>query len=254
MNLNLFPKIALDFSNMGEFPSHTSEILPPPVCYDPESPEGSPIGLCMVARECEVMAQFLMEAFAHRDRPRGGPLWSELGGGDAVARVDDDRGNRGRLRLRPARRAAILDPVVAVRSGLSWRNAAPAACLEVLMLALLPVKIHLAIRSLGRNPMRSLLTMLGISSSGGPRSFASAQGVTPDSAPDFAAPDFAKVYAWTFSGEEMFSEGSEDAVIGRVLADRLFGTRAATTDKDVEVRGATFRIVGMIRGDNRSDA
>ena len=195
------------------------------------------------------------------------------------------------------------------------------------MLALLPVNIHLAICSLNRNRMRSLLTMLGIIigiaavltmvalgtgargsvedevgsagtklifvkagnytrggesvgisaglgaaktllpadaeaiadkidgvramsprvftrttiSSGEARAFARVQGV---------APDFAKAYSWTLSDGDMFSEGGEGAVIGRVLADRLFGTGTSVTGKEVEVQGAIFRIVGVISGES----
>ncbi|BAV65587.1 ABC transporter permease [Sphingobium cloacae] len=195
------------------------------------------------------------------------------------------------------------------------------------MLALLPVNIHLAIQSLNRNRMRSLLTMLGIIigiaavltmialgtgarasvedevgsagtklifvkagnytrggesvgiaaglgaartlmpadaeaiagevagiraisprvsarttiSSGEARSFARVQGV---------GPDFAKAYSWTFSNGRMFGDGGEEAVIGRVLADRLFGTGAAAVGKQVEARGATFHIVGVIPGES----
>lgn len=195
------------------------------------------------------------------------------------------------------------------------------------MLSLLPVNIHLAIRSLNRNRMRSLLTMLGIIigiaavltmvalgtgargsvedevgsagtklifvkagnytrggesvgitagegaaktltpadaeaivdridgvramsprissrttiSSGEARSFARVQGI---------APEFAKAFSWAFLDGEMFGERSNEAVIGRVLADRLFGTGAPAVGKQVEARGATFRIVGVISGES----
>ncbi len=195
------------------------------------------------------------------------------------------------------------------------------------MLALLPVNIRLAMQSLNRNRMRSLLTMLGIIigvaavltmvalgtgargsvedevgsagtklifikagnytrggesvginaglgsaktlipadvdaigdkleglramspglsvrttiSSGEARAFARVQGV---------GPGFAKAYSWTFSDGEMIGDDGTDAVIGRVLADRLFGTGAPAVGKTVELSGATYTIIGVIPGES----
>ncbi|WP_404478223.1 ABC transporter permease [Novosphingobium sp. BL-52-GroH] len=193
------------------------------------------------------------------------------------------------------------------------------------MLALLPMNIRLAIQSLNRNRMRSLLTMLGMIigvaavlamvalgtgargsvedevgsagtklifvkagnytrggesvgiaaglgsartlvpadaeaitekvsgiratsvalstrttiSHGETRAFARVQGVDTG---------FAKAYSWSFSEGEMMD--ADQAVIGRVLADRLFGTGAKAVGETVEFNGATYRIAGVIQGES----
>ncbi|MCP5411392.1 MAG: ABC transporter permease [Alphaproteobacteria bacterium] len=196
------------------------------------------------------------------------------------------------------------------------------------MFALMPVNIRLAVRSLNRNRMRSLLTMLGIiigvaavltmvalgtgargSVEGEVRSagtnlifvragnytrggesvgiaaglgaahtltYADAQaiaaqvpGITAVSpglsrrtsvvsgasrafAPvDGIAAAYAKAYTWNIRPGHMLADGSSEAVIGRTLADNLFGKGFDPTGKPITVRDAAYTIVGVT--DDTSD-
>src|ERR1700742_2925162 len=189
------------------------------------------------------------------------------------------------------------------------------------MFALMPVNIRLAVRSLNRNRMRTLLTMLGIIigvaavltmvalgtgarasvegevksagtklvfvhsgnyTRGGEgvgiasglgaaetlmpadaqaiRSVAGAAAVSPGlslrasvaaGASRMFTPvqgvsaDFAKAYSWDVRPGRMFADGSQEAVIGRGLADTLFGAGFDPVGKIVRVRDASYTIVGV---------
>lgn len=195
------------------------------------------------------------------------------------------------------------------------------------MFALMPVNIRLAIRSLGRNRLRTLLTMLGMIigvaavltmvalgtgarasvegevKSAGTRlvfvhagnytrggegvgiasGLGAAETLTPADAKAIRAvpgvaqvspqlslrasvaagasrlftqilgvsPDFAAAYAWDVRPGRMFADNSHEAVIGRGLADTLFGASVNPTGKTVQVRGTEYTIVGVI--DDASD-
>jgi len=193
------------------------------------------------------------------------------------------------------------------------------------MLALLPMNIRLALQSLNRNRMRSLLTMLGIiigvaavlamvalgtgargsvedevgsagtkliyvkagnytrggESVGIAAGLGSAKTLVPADAEAIAGKvsgiraisvvlstrttishgetrafarvqgvdeGFAKAYSWAFSEGAMMGVGQ--AVIGRVLADRLFGTGVKAVGETVAFKGATYRVAGVIQGES----
>jgi putative ABC transport system permease protein len=190
------------------------------------------------------------------------------------------------------------------------------------MFALMPVNIRLAVRSLNRNRMRTLLTMLGIIigvaavltmvalgtgarasvegevksagtklvfvragnytrggegvgiasglgaaetlteadaqaiannvagigaispglslrtsvSSGAAHVFSPVQGVSPG---------YAKAYSWDVRPGRMFAGGAQEAVIGRGLANTLFGAGFNPVGKTVQVRDAIYTVVGV---------
>jgi len=190
------------------------------------------------------------------------------------------------------------------------------------MFALMPVNIRLAVRSLSRNRLRTLLTMLGIiigvaavltmvalgtgaraSVEGEVRSagtrlvfvhagnytrggegvgiasgLGAAETLTPADAQAIRAnvagvaqvspaislrasiaagaahmftqilgvsPDYAGAYSWEVRPGRMFADGSQEAVIGRGLADSLFGAGRDPTGKSVALRGVSYTIVGV---------
>ncbi len=189
------------------------------------------------------------------------------------------------------------------------------------MFALMPTNIRLAIRSLSRNRLRTLLTMLGIIigvaavltmvalgtgarasvegevKSAGTRlvfvragnytrggegvgiasGLGAAETLTPADAqalrglagvaqvsPQLSlrasvaagasrlftqilgvSPDFAGAYAWDVRPGRMFAASSHEAVIGRGLADTLFGKSLDPTGKTIQVRGQEYTIVGV---------
>jgi putative ABC transport system permease protein len=190
------------------------------------------------------------------------------------------------------------------------------------MFALMPVNIRLALRSLGRNRMRTLLTMLGIIigvaavltmvalgtgarasvegevKSAGTRlvfvhagnytrggegvgiasGLGAAETLTPADAQAIrtnvsgvaqvslglslrtsvaagaahmftqvqgVSPDFAGAYSWDVRPGHMFADGSHEAVIGRGLANTLFGQGIDPVGKTVGLRDASYTIVGV---------
>ncbi len=190
------------------------------------------------------------------------------------------------------------------------------------MFALMPVNIRLAVRSLSRNRLRTLLTMLGIiigvaavltmvalgtgaraSVEGEVRSagtklvfvragnytrggesvgiasgLGAATTLTPADAQAIAAsvqgiaavspgislrtsvssgaahvftpvegvaPAYAKAYSWDVRPGRMLADGAAEAVIGRGLADVLFGKGFDPVGKTVQLRDATYTIVGV---------
>ena len=189
------------------------------------------------------------------------------------------------------------------------------------MFALMPVNIRLAVRSLSRNRMRTLLTMLGIIigvaavltrvalgtgarasvegevKSAGTRlifvhagnytrggegvGIASGLGAAETLMPADAqairavagvaqvspglsirtslaagaahiftqvqgvAADFAGAYSWDVRQGRMLADGSHEAVIGRTLADSLFGQGIDPIGKSVGLRDASYTIVGV---------
>ncbi|PZU07460.1 ABC transporter permease [Sphingomonas sp.] len=195
------------------------------------------------------------------------------------------------------------------------------------MFALMPVNIRLALRSLSRNRLRTLLTMLGmiigvaavltmvalgtgarasvegeVSSAGtklvfvhsgnyvrGGQSVGIAEGggaadtltladlnaiknevegikfispgistrtsVTVGATKAFAkvegvGTEFASAYSWDLKPGKMFEENSNQAVIGRALADQLFGKGSNPTGKTMQIRDQVFEIVGVTSGDS----
>ena len=76
---------------------------------------------------------------------------------------------------------------------------------------------------------------------GAAKAFTKVEGVSPA---------FGEAYGWDVRPGRTFSEDADEAVIGRALADRMFGAGANPTGKTVEARGATFEIVGVTSGDS----
>jgi len=190
------------------------------------------------------------------------------------------------------------------------------------MFALMPVNIRLAVRSLSRNRLRTLLTMLGIIigvaavltmvalgtgarasvegevKSAGTRlvfvragnytrggegvgiasGLGAAETLTPADAqairanvpgiaqvsPTLAlrasvavgasrmftqilgvAPDYAAAYSWDVRPGRMFADNARGAVIGRGLANTLFGTSIDPTGKSIRVRDTEYTIAGV---------
>lgn len=195
------------------------------------------------------------------------------------------------------------------------------------MFALMPVNIRLAIRSLSRNRLRTLLTMLGIiigvaavltmvalgtgaraSVEGEVRSagtrlvfvhsgnytrggegvgiasgLGAAQTLMPADAQAIRAdvpgiaqvspvillrasiaagatrmftqtrgvsPDYAGAYSWEVRPGRLFADGSREAVIGRGLADTLFGAGSNPIGKSIALRGISYSIVGVTADDS----
>ncbi|QJU59602.1 FtsX-like permease family protein [Sphingomonas sp. AP4-R1] len=195
------------------------------------------------------------------------------------------------------------------------------------MFALMPVNIRLALRSLSRNRLRTLLTMLGmiigvaavltmvalgtgarasvegeVSSAGtklvfvhsgnytrGGQSVGIEEGgggadtltiadmnairdgvegikyispavqtrtsVTVGASKAFAkiegvGVDFAKAYSWDLKSGKMFEDNANQAVIGRALADQLFGKDSNPVGKSMQIRDQSFEIVGVTSGES----
>jgi putative ABC transport system permease protein len=76
--------------------------------------------------------------------------------------------------------------------------------------------------------------------SGDARAFARVQGISSD---------FAKIYSWMVAPGKMLNDQStHEAVIGRALSDQLFGAGSNPMGRDVELRGASYTIVGVADG------
>jgi ABC-type antimicrobial peptide transport system permease subunit len=87
------------------------------------------------------------------------------------------------------------------------------------------------------SPGNSLRTFIA---SGSARAFARVQGVSSD---------FAKIYSWTVAPGKMLNDQStNETVLGRALADQLFGKGADPVGRTIELRGASFNIVGVADG------
>jgi ABC-type antimicrobial peptide transport system permease subunit len=78
---------------------------------------------------------------------------------------------------------------------------------------------------------------------GSTRTFARVQGVVAD---------FANAYSWDLRPGRMIADSATvpEAVIGRELADKLFGVGAKPLGKSVQVRDVTYTIVGVTAGDS----
>jgi ABC-type antimicrobial peptide transport system permease subunit len=59
------------------------------------------------------------------------------------------------------------------------------------------------------------------------------------------SPDYAGAYAWDVRPGRMFADNSHEAVIGRGLADTLFGASIDPAGKTIQVRGVEYTIVGV---------
>jgi ABC-type antimicrobial peptide transport system permease subunit len=59
------------------------------------------------------------------------------------------------------------------------------------------------------------------------------------------SPDFSGAYSWDVRPGHMFADNSHEAVIGRGLADALFGAHIDPTGKTLQVRGTEYTIVGV---------
>ena len=59
------------------------------------------------------------------------------------------------------------------------------------------------------------------------------------------SPDVAGAYSWEVRPGRIFADGSQEAVIGRGLADTLFGAGRDPSGKSVALRGVSYTIVGV---------
>ncbi len=85
------------------------------------------------------------------------------------------------------------------------------------------------------SPGNSLRTFVNIS---GIQSFVRIQGVSGA---------FAKMYAWEFvAGENFENNSSREVILGRALANEVFGKGANADGATVNFRGSDFKIVGII--------
>jgi ABC-type antimicrobial peptide transport system permease subunit len=76
---------------------------------------------------------------------------------------------------------------------------------------------------------------------GATKAFAKIEGV---------ATSFADAYSWDLKPGKMFEDNSSQAVIGRALADQLFGKGANPVGKSIQVRDQNFEIVGVTSGES----
>jgi putative ABC transport system permease protein len=76
---------------------------------------------------------------------------------------------------------------------------------------------------------------------GASKAFAKVEGV---------APSFAETYSWDVRPGKVFADGAAEAVIGRALADQLFGPGANPTGKTIQIRDASYQVVGVTSGDS----
>jgi ABC-type antimicrobial peptide transport system permease subunit len=90
---------------------------------------------------------------------------------------------------------------------------------------------------LGISPGMSIRTFI---SAGDSRSFTRIQGISTD---------YAQMYSWNLKPGRMLAGGEAlEAVVGRGLADSLFGAGADPVGKTVSLRDATYTIVGVTDG------
>ena len=76
---------------------------------------------------------------------------------------------------------------------------------------------------------------------GATKAFAKVEGV---------APSFAATYSWDVRPGKLFMDGANEAVVGRALADQLFGADADPTGKTLLIRDTTYTVVGVVSGDS----
>ena len=76
---------------------------------------------------------------------------------------------------------------------------------------------------------------------GAAKAFAKVEGV---------APSFASAYLWEVKPGRMFEDGTSEAVIGRTLADQLFGAGLNPEGRTIAVRGENYTIVGVTSGES----
>jgi ABC-type antimicrobial peptide transport system permease subunit len=85
------------------------------------------------------------------------------------------------------------------------------------------------------SPTLSLRSFVG---SGETRTFTQILGV---------GPAFATMYAWDLRPGRMFTEGaSNEAVLGRLAADKLFGAGSDAVGKTVQIREQAYTVVGVL--------
>jgi ABC-type antimicrobial peptide transport system permease subunit len=85
------------------------------------------------------------------------------------------------------------------------------------------------------SPTLSLRSFVG---SGDNRTFTQIMGV---------APAFANMYAWDLRPGRMLAEGSmNEAVLGRVVAEKLFGAGVDANGKTLKIRDSSYTVVGVI--------
>jgi putative ABC transport system permease protein len=89
------------------------------------------------------------------------------------------------------------------------------------------------------------MSIRGFVSAGDRREFARVQG---------ASADFGPMYSWSFTSGRTFTAdevrgGAAVAVLGRALADRLFGAGVKPDGRTLQLRDVTYTIVGVTTGD-----
>jgi ABC-type antimicrobial peptide transport system permease subunit len=80
------------------------------------------------------------------------------------------------------------------------------------------------------------VSLRGSISSGAAQAFAPVEGI---------APAYANAYSWDIRPGKIIADGADEAVIGRGLADTLFGTGFNPVGKPVRLRDTTYTIVGV---------
>lgn len=87
------------------------------------------------------------------------------------------------------------------------------------------------------SPSLSVRTFL---TGGDERAFARVEGI---------APNFATIYSWNAQAGQMFDgETADEAVIGSVLAEQLFGISENAVGRSLQFRNMSFTVVGVIDG------
>ena len=76
---------------------------------------------------------------------------------------------------------------------------------------------------------------------GATKAFAKVEGV---------APSFADTYSWDVRPGKVFADGQSEAVVGRALADQLFGAGTNPTGKTILIRDTSYTVVGVVSGDS----
>jgi len=76
---------------------------------------------------------------------------------------------------------------------------------------------------------------------GATKAFAKVEGV---------ATTFAETYSWDVTAGKVFAEGANEAVVGRALADQLFGAGTNPTGKTLLIRDESYTVTGVVSGDS----
>ncbi|MGA0805544.1 MAG: ABC transporter permease [Pseudohongiellaceae bacterium] len=93
------------------------------------------------------------------------------------------------------------------------------------------------------SPGNSLRTFI---QSGEARAFARVQGI---------AASYADIYSWNLQPGRMLTDGvATEAVIGRALAEQLFGTGVAALGSIIQARNVSYTVVGVTDGDSEDHA